>query len=68
MAQVYLGNGRADGLDFRPDRSPATRRAVWKKALSKYLPYYGQEFVLFLLLAWPRFGKVLLARPSGCAR
>lgn len=61
LVDLYLGNGRSDGMDFLPDRSPKTRREVWKKALSKYLPYYGKELVLFPLLAWTQWWKVLLA-------
>jgi fatty acid desaturase len=61
LLDLYLGNDRADGFDFIPDRSAKTRRMVWKKALSKYLPYYGKELVLFPLLAWTQWWKVLLA-------
>lgn len=61
LVDLYLGNGRASGMDFLPDRSKETRREVWKKALSKYLPYYGKEFLLFPLLAWTQWPKVLLA-------
>lgn len=61
LVDLYLGNDRNNGLDFLPDRSPQTRRAVWKNALTKYLLYYGKEFALFPLLAWAQWSKVLLA-------
>lgn len=61
LLDLYLGNDRQSGRDFLPDRSPQTRLAVWKNALTKYLFYYGQEFVLFPLLAWSQWPKVLLA-------
>lgn len=47
-------------LHFLPDRSAASRRAAWKKALRKYVPYYLYNFALFPLLAGPFFWKVLL--------
>jgi len=47
-------------LHFLPDRSAASRRAAWKKALRKYVPYYLYNFVLFPALAGPFFWKVLL--------
>jgi fatty acid desaturase len=47
-------------LHFLADRSAASRRGAWKKALRKYVPYYLYNFVLFPLLAGPFFWKVLL--------
>jgi fatty acid desaturase len=61
LVDLYLGNDRKPDLDFLPDRSPRTRNAVWKNVLSKVLLYYGKDFVLFPLLAWAQWGKVLLA-------
>ena len=53
------GNGRG-GYDFIEDNTRETRRTAWKKALRKFAPYYGKEYVLFPLLAGPMFWKVLL--------
>jgi NADPH-dependent stearoyl-CoA 9-desaturase len=47
-------------LHFLADRSFASRRVAWKKALRKYVPYYLYNFVLFPVLAGPFFWKVLL--------
>jgi fatty acid desaturase len=43
-----------------PDRSRASVRRAWKRALRKYVPYYLYNFVLFPALAGPLFAKVLL--------
>jgi len=43
-----------------PDRSAASVRLAYKRALRKYVPYYLYNFVLFPALAGPRFWKVLL--------
>lgn len=51
-----LGRGR---LDVLPDRSPASVRAAWKKALRKYLPYYAKNHVFYPALAGPLWWKVL---------
>lgn len=56
---VHFENGRG-GLDFLRDRSPASVRGAWRKALRKWAPYYAYEYVLFPALAGPLFWKVLL--------
>ena len=43
-----------------PDRSAASVRSAYKRALRKYVPYYLYNFVLFPALAGSRFWKVLL--------
>jgi linoleoyl-CoA desaturase len=60
LNDIYFGNGRDDALDFLPDRSTTSRKLAWRRALRKWLPYYGKEYVLFPLLAGPMFWKVLL--------
>jgi len=60
LSDLVVDNGLPGGLDFLPDRSPASRRRAWTNALRKWLPYYGKEYVLFPLLAGPMFWKVLL--------
>ncbi|MBK7578975.1 MAG: fatty acid desaturase [Myxococcales bacterium] len=60
LSDLYFDNGLAQRLDFLPDRSPASRRLAWKRALRKYVPYYAKEYVLFPALAGPFFWKVLL--------
>jgi fatty acid desaturase len=47
-------------LHFLADRSAASRRTAWKKALRKYVPYFLYNFLLFPVLAGPFFWKVLL--------
>jgi linoleoyl-CoA desaturase len=47
-------------LHYLADRSFASRRAAWRKALRKYAPYYLYNFALFPALAGPFFWKVLL--------
>jgi NADPH-dependent stearoyl-CoA 9-desaturase len=42
------------------DRSPASVRAAWRKALRKYVPYYLKNYFFYPALAGPFFGKVLL--------
>lgn len=59
LTDVYLGNGRADGLDFLPDRSWASIKAAHHRAFRKFVPYYGREYVFFPALAGPFFLKVL---------
>jgi linoleoyl-CoA desaturase len=58
LSDAYTANGRA--LDILPDRSPASVRAAWRKALRKYAPYYLYNFAFFPALAGPFFWKVLL--------
>ncbi len=47
-------------LDVLPDREPATVRAAWRRALRKFVPYYGKNYLLFPALAGPLWWKVLL--------
>ncbi len=58
LSEAIAPEGRT--LHYLADRSAASRRAAWKKALRKYVPYYLYNFVLFPLLAGPFFLKVLL--------
>ncbi|HTM20286.1 MAG TPA: fatty acid desaturase [Kofleriaceae bacterium] len=51
---------RDEPYDFLPDRSPASVRAAWRRALRKFVPYYARELVLFPALAGPGFAKVAL--------
>jgi linoleoyl-CoA desaturase len=60
LNDVFLDNGRADQLDFLPDRSKESVRLAWKKSLRKYVPYYLKEYGFFPLLAGPFFWKVML--------
>jgi linoleoyl-CoA desaturase len=59
VADLVDDNGRG-GFDFIKDRSAASKREAWKKALRKYVPYYAYEYGLFPALAGPFFWKVLL--------
>jgi NADPH-dependent stearoyl-CoA 9-desaturase len=58
MLDIYLHEEAKS--DVLPDRAPATLRSVRRTFGSKFLRYYGREFVFFPLLAGPFFGKVLL--------
>lgn len=60
LIDAYFGNGRAEGLDFLPDRSRASIKEAHRKAFRKYVPYYLKNYVLFPALAGPFFWKVLL--------
>jgi NADPH-dependent stearoyl-CoA 9-desaturase len=60
LSDVYFDNGQPDRLDFLPDRSAASKRAAWRRALRKYGPYYAKEYIFFPALAGPFFWKVLL--------
>lgn len=60
LNDLYFDNGQPERLDFLPDRSKASRRLAWKRALRKYVPYYAKEYLLFPLLAGPFFWKVML--------
>lgn len=60
LNDLYFDSGLGDKLDFLPDRSPASRRLAYRRALRKYVPYYFREYVFFPLLAGPFFWKVLL--------
>lgn len=58
VLDVYLKRGPSEVLT---DREPATVRDAHTTFVSKWLRYYGREYVFFPLLAGPLFGKVLLA-------
>ncbi len=60
MVDVFQGNGRPEKFDFIEKRSLATVRDASWRAMRKFVPYYGKEYVLFPLLAGPFFWKVLL--------
>jgi linoleoyl-CoA desaturase len=60
LSDAYFDNGLEGKLDFLPDRSKASVRGAWKKALRKYAPYYFKNYVFFPALAGPFFWKVLL--------
>jgi linoleoyl-CoA desaturase len=53
------GNGRPERFDFLPDDKPETKRAAWRTALRKFVPYYARELVFYPALAGPMFAKVL---------
>lgn len=63
LSDVYSGNGRG-GFDFITERSREQVRDAHRRALRKYLPYYGREYLLFPLLAgliaWPLALRVLV--------
>ena len=66
---LLSGNGRAEGFDFIKDRSAATQRDVFRRAMRKYVPYYAKEYGLYPLLAGPFFWKVALGNYlAGTAR
>jgi linoleoyl-CoA desaturase len=60
VLDAFSDNGQENQLDFLPDRSRASVRAAFRRALRKYLPYYLKNFVFFPALAGPFFWKVLL--------
>jgi linoleoyl-CoA desaturase len=60
VADALIGNGRPGGLDFLPDREPATVRAAYARALDKLVPYYAREYLFYPALAGPFFWKVLV--------
>jgi linoleoyl-CoA desaturase len=60
LNDVFFDNGLDQKLDVLPDRSPASVRGAWRKALRKWVPYYAKNYVFFPLLAGPMFWKVLL--------
>jgi linoleoyl-CoA desaturase len=60
VLDTFTENGLESRLDVLPDRSRASVRAAFRRALRKYLPYYAKEFVFFPALAGPFFWKVLL--------
>ena len=55
LTDVWNGNGRG-GYDFIGERTPETTRDAYKRALRKYLPYYGREYLLYPLIAMALFG------------
>ena len=59
VIDAVFGNGRPERFDFLPDDRPETKRAAYRRALRKLLPYYGRELVLFPALAGPFWWKVL---------
>jgi linoleoyl-CoA desaturase len=61
VIDAVAGNGRPERFDFLPDDAPATRRAAYRRALRKFVPYYGRELLLFPALAGPFWWKVLIA-------
>ncbi|MBZ0252469.1 MAG: fatty acid desaturase, partial [Candidatus Methylomirabilis sp.] len=60
LSDVLADNGRPERFDFIERRDWKTAKSALRKALRKYGPYYGKEFVFFPLLAGPFFWKVLL--------
>ena len=58
ILDVYLKPSPSEVLH---DRERSTVRKAQKTFLSKWLAYYGREYVFFPLLAGPFFAKVLLA-------
>jgi linoleoyl-CoA desaturase len=56
LTDVWQGNGRASEFDFIEDRSPATVRDVYHRALRKYVPYYAKEYLMWPTLALLTFG------------
>jgi fatty acid desaturase len=60
LYDALFDNGPEQRFVLLPDRSPATKRRAWKRALRKWVPYYIENYVLFPLLAGPLFWKVLL--------
>ena len=59
VIDAVFGNGRPERFDFLPDDRPETKRAAYRRALRKLVPYYGRELVLFPALAGPLWWKVL---------
>lgn len=48
-----------------PDLSPASRRQARFRAMRKFAPYYGKEFVFFPALAGPLWWKVALGNAAA---
>lgn len=59
LYDAYFDNGMPQP-DVLPDRSRASVRHAWKRALGKWAPYYAKNYVFFPALAGPMFWKVLL--------
>jgi linoleoyl-CoA desaturase len=60
LDDFLIGNGRPERFDLIEERSLATFLDASKKALRKWIPYYGKNYVLYPLLAGPFFPKVFL--------
>jgi fatty acid desaturase len=60
VADHLEGNGRPEKYDLMKEATPGSLRTSLRKAMRKFVPYYGKEFVLFPALAGPMFGKVVL--------
>ncbi|MCB9597456.1 MAG: fatty acid desaturase [Sandaracinaceae bacterium] len=60
LIDAYVGNGREDELDFLRDRSPASVRDAWRRALRGWGPYYLREWIFWPAVAGPLAPKVLL--------
>ena len=56
VSDVWSGNGRDDEFDFIEDRSPRSIRNAYRRALRKYLPYYGKEYLMWPLLSAAALG------------
>ncbi|MFT6821370.1 MAG: fatty acid desaturase, partial [Myxococcota bacterium] len=64
LNDVYFGNGQpgergVDDLDFLPDLSWESKKAAYKAAFRKYIPYSLKNYVFFPALAGPFWWKVL---------
>jgi NADPH-dependent stearoyl-CoA 9-desaturase len=60
LNDVVSDNGRPEKYDVLRDRSPASVKRAWKRALRKYVPYYLKEYAFYPALAGPFFWKVAL--------
>jgi fatty acid desaturase len=60
LIEQYVPTGIEPLLDAPPERSPALKRAAWKRTFRKWVPYYLLNYVFYPLLAGPFFWKVLL--------
>ncbi len=60
LADLFADNGLGRKLDVLPDRSLASRRLAWRRALRKFVPYYAKNYGLYPALAGPLWWKVLL--------
>lgn len=59
LANYLAKNVPVEELDFLKERTPETLRTSLRKAMRKFIPYYGREYVLYPLLAGPFFWKVM---------
>lgn len=60
LANYVFKNVPLAELDFIAERTPEVLRTSLRKALRKFVPYYGREYVLYPMLAGPLFWKVML--------